>query len=145
MNTGVAILLIALVAATAFGVWRRLTDGRIRGVDPHDHSAAMPGDVPVTELDLGTPLGQRATLLQFSTSICQPCRVARRTLTEVAAANDGVAHVEIDAEHHLDLVRRLDVMRTPTIFVLDNSGRIRHRVVGAPQASDVRAALAEVV
>ena len=26
----------------------------------------------------------------------------------------GVAHVEIDAESHLDLVRRLDIRRTPT-------------------------------
>ena len=37
---------------------------------------------------------------------------------------DGVAHVEVDAESHLDLVRRLDVVRTPTVLV---AGRGRPR------------------
>ena len=54
---------------------------------------------------------------------------------------EGVAHVEIDAESHLDLVRRLDVMRTPTIFVLDADGRVVKRASGAPRKADVLAAL----
>ena len=54
-----------------------------------------------------TELGERATLLQFSSAFCAPCRATRRTLAEVAAMVPGVTHVEVDAEHHLDLVRRL--------------------------------------
>ena len=69
------------------------------------------------------PLGDRATLVQFSSAFCAPCRATRVVLDEVAGMVDGVAHVEVDAEAHLDLVRRLDVRRTPTVLVLDADGR----------------------
>ena len=66
-------------------------------------------------------------------------------LGDVAAMVPGVAHVEVDAESHLDLVRRLDVTRTPTVLVLDRAGRIRRRATGAPRKADVIAALGELV
>ncbi|QNP62039.1 thioredoxin family protein [Streptomyces genisteinicus] len=91
--------------------------------------------------DLGAELGRRATLVQFSTAFCQPCRATRRTLADVAAMVDGVTHVEIDAEAHLDLVRRLDVRATPTVLVLDAAGRIVVRAAGEPRRADVIAAL----
>jgi thiol-disulfide isomerase/thioredoxin len=94
--------------------------------------------------DLGGPLGSRATLLQFSSAFCAPCRATRRVLAEVAGMTDGVAHLEIDAESHLDLVRRLDVRRTPTVFVLGPDGRIARRASGQPRKADVIAALGEV-
>ena len=52
-------------------------------------------------------LGERATLLQFSSAFCAPCRATRRVLGDVAAATPGVVHIDVDAEHHLDVVRRL--------------------------------------
>jgi hypothetical protein len=58
---------------------------------------------------------------------------------------DGVRHVEIDAEAHLDLVRRLNIVRTPTVLVLDGDGRIVRRASGAPRKVDVIAALGEAV
>jgi thiol-disulfide isomerase/thioredoxin len=94
--------------------------------------------------DLGGPLGSRATLVQFSSAFCAPCRATRRVLAEVAGMTDGVAHLEIDAESHLELVRRLDVRRTPTVFVLGPDGRIAHRASGQPRKADVIAALGEV-
>ena len=57
----------------------------------------------------------------------------------------GVAHVEIDAESHLELVRRLDVRRTPTVLVLDAEGRVVRRASGQPRRVDVIAALGEAV
>jgi hypothetical protein len=57
---------------------------------------------------------------------------------------DGVAHVEIDAESHLDLVRRLDIRRTPTVLVLGPDGRITKRASGQPRKADVIAALGNV-
>ena len=54
----------------------------------------------------------------------------------------GVEHVEIDAEHHLDLVRRLGVVRTPTTLVLDARGREVSRAAGAPRKEQVLGALA---
>ncbi|WP_327365865.1 TlpA family protein disulfide reductase [Streptomyces sp. NBC_01217] len=90
---------------------------------------------------LGAELGERATLVQFSSAFCQPCRATRRTLAEVARMVDGVAHVEIDAEAHLTLVRELEISRTPTVLVLDATGRIVRRAVGQPRTVDVVAAL----
>ncbi|GAA3490868.1 MULTISPECIES: TlpA family protein disulfide reductase [Streptomyces] len=95
--------------------------------------------------ELGVEPGERATLVQFSSAFCQPCRATRRTLEEVAAMVDGVAHVEIDAEDNLALVRELDIRQTPTVLVLDARGRIVRRAVGQPRRVDVIAALGRAV
>lgn len=94
---------------------------------------------------LGAELGERATLVQFSSAFCQPCRATRRTLADVAAMVEGVAHVEIDAEENLALVRALDIRATPTVLVLDRTGRIVRRAAGQPRRADVIAALGEAV
>jgi thiol-disulfide isomerase/thioredoxin len=99
----------------------------------------------VTAADLGQPLGERATLVQFSTAFCQPCRPTRRVLAEVATMVDGVRHVDVDAESHLDLVRRLQVVRTPTVLVLDHEGHVVRRASGVPRRADVVAALGEAI
>ncbi|MGA5119528.1 TlpA family protein disulfide reductase [Streptomyces pseudogriseolus] len=91
--------------------------------------------------ELGAGLGERATLVQFSSAFCAPCRATRRVLGEVADMVPGVTHVEIDAEARLDLVRRLGIERTPTVLVLDAGGRVVRRAAGQPRKADVIAAL----
>jgi thiol-disulfide isomerase/thioredoxin len=111
-----------------------------------DEPAGLAGDAEVlTSADIGGPLGERATLVQFSTAFCAPCRATRQVLGDVASTVEGVRHVEIDAESRLDLVRRLDVMRTPTTFVLGPDGHVRHRASGQPRKADVIAAVGAVV
>jgi len=95
--------------------------------------------------DIGGELGERATLVHFSTAFCQPCRATRRVLADVAAMVPGVRHVEVDAESRLDLVRALGVVRTPTVLVLDADGRVVKRASGVPRKPDVVAALAAAV
>jgi thiol-disulfide isomerase/thioredoxin len=95
--------------------------------------------------ELGAELGRRATLVQFSSAFCAPCRATRRVLGEVAGLVPGVTHVEVDAEAHLDLVRRLDILKTPTVLVLDADGRVVRRATGQPRKADVIAALGEAV
>jgi thiol-disulfide isomerase/thioredoxin len=90
-------------------------------------------------------LGKRATLLQLSSAFCAPCRATRRVLADVAAVVPGVVHVEVDAESHLSLVRRLDVVSTPTTLVLDAAGREVGRATGVPRKEAVLAALARAV
>ena len=126
----VAIIVLALAAAGGFA-WRR-RDGRLKGARQQ----------MLTVADLGQPLGARATLLQFSSSFCAPCRAARQLLADVAGRTDGVTHVEINVADRLDLVRRLDVRRTPTVFVLGPQGRIARRASGLPRRDDVVAAVA---
>ncbi|MFD7630795.1 thioredoxin family protein [Streptomyces sp. NPDC059851] len=94
---------------------------------------------------LGAEPGQRASLVQFSSAFCQPCRATRRILAEVAGMVDGVAHIEIDAERNLELVRALGIEKTPTVLVLDAGGRIVRRAVGMPRKADVIAALGAAV
>jgi thiol-disulfide isomerase/thioredoxin len=94
---------------------------------------------------LGAAPGRRATLLQFSSAFCAPCRATRRTLAEVSRLVDGVVHVEVDAEAHLDLVRRLGVERTPTTLVLDGQVREVRRATGQPRTADVVAALGQAL
>ncbi|MEU9560169.1 TlpA family protein disulfide reductase [Streptomyces fumanus] len=95
--------------------------------------------------ELGAELGERATLVQFSTAFCAPCRATRRVLGEVASLVPGVAHVEIDAEARLDLVRALEVVKTPTVLVLDAGGRVVRRAAGQPRKADVIAALGQAL
>jgi thiol-disulfide isomerase/thioredoxin len=99
----------------------------------------------LTAADLGTELGERATLLQFSSAFCAPCRATRRTLAEVDKLVDGIRHVDLDAESHLELVRRLEILRTPTVLVLDSTGAIVTRASGQPRKADVIAALGAAV
>src|SRR5687768_1652012 len=109
---GLLIALIALVAALAFGGYRAFADGRFRGThrvrdgqaDQQAISPALGAAASVlADTEWAGQLGERATLLQFSSAFCAPCRATRRILSDVAEAVPGVAHIEVDAEHHLDL------------------------------------------
>jgi thiol-disulfide isomerase/thioredoxin len=140
--TGLLVVAVTLVVASAIGVWVRRSGRRL------GRSRRTTGRAPRTVLaaaDLGADLGERATLVQFSTAFCQPCRATRRVLDEVSGLVPGVAHVEVDAESNLELVRRLDVRRTPTVLVLDAHGAVVRRASGQPRKADVLAALGEAV
>ncbi|MBD3947172.1 TlpA family protein disulfide reductase [Nocardioides ganghwensis] len=162
MTTGAWIALAAVVLALAVGLWRAATDGRFRGTHavrrseplveagapdsstPAGDGAPAPVARPGAELvaSLGGTLGDRATLLQFSSAFCAPCRATRRVLGEVTGLVEGVAHVEVDAEHHLEATRAFGILRTPTTIVLDASGVEVTRATGAPTRDQVLTALA---
>lgn len=131
--TGLWVLLAVLVLSTAYGLVHTARKGRVRERDGDDLRPVLAG--------LGEEPGERATLLQFSSAFCAPCRATRRVLADVAAAVPGVRHVEVDAEQHLDLVRRLGVSSTPTTLVLDAGGRVTARATGQPRKEQVLAAL----
>ena len=62
-------------------------------------------------------------------------------MAEVSSQEEGVSHVELDAEAHLELVKRLGVLRTPTVFVLDGRGVITGRSAGLLRRPEAVAAL----
>ncbi|MFG2123279.1 thioredoxin family protein [Streptomyces sp. NPDC048710] len=136
--TGLVVCVAVLAVASAYGVLHKRRSGRVR-VRGRD------GGRRLGAAELGGELGERATLVQFSSSFCAPCRATRRVLGEVAAMVPGVTHVEIDAEAHLDLVRELEILKTPTVLVLDADGRVVRRATGQPRKADVIAALGEAV
>ena len=154
---GLIVLVSVLAVATVFGLWWQHRDGQFSAQKP----VPTPEDAPAANVEtpdkahhggevldpahFGIELGSRATLVQFSSSFCQPCRATKLILAELSQSLPGVTHVEIDAEQHLDLVRDLGIRRTPTVLILDDTGAICRRAVGQPKKSDVLAAVAAVV
>ncbi|MCW2749691.1 MAG: thioredoxin [Aeromicrobium sp.] len=130
------ILLIAVVV-TAISAWAvKKKNGRFSSVADADRLGVD---------EIGIDLGERATLVQFSSAFCAPCRATRVLLTDIADKVDGVVTVDIDAEEHLDLVRQLNILRTPTVLVLDSKGAIVTRASGLPRREQVLSALGDAV
>lgn len=128
-------LTLLLASCAGFGLLRRFRDGRAKQVSLSPR---------VDESEIGGGLGEAATLVQFSTAFCAPCRQTRSMLGRIADTVPGVSHVEVDAEANLELVRKLDIRRTPTTLLVDADGVVRNRVVGVPQTEQLLAALVEV-
>jgi thiol-disulfide isomerase/thioredoxin len=129
-------ILIVLGAATAYGLWYQKSRGKIQ-------AKAISGTA-LTSAIIGGELGSRATLVQFSSAFCTPCRATRTLLENVVAELSDVRHVEIDAETNLELVRKLDIRSTPTTLILNSYGIEVGRAVGAPKRDQVLAALAAI-
>lgn len=125
------LLLTVLALATGIGFRLRATQGRIKQKKGLQISAA----------EIGTSLGDRATVVQFSTSFCSSCRAAKVLISDVVSKRSDVKYVEIDAESNLELVRRLDIRSTPTTLFLDKKGFEIARAVGAPKRDQITAAI----
>jgi glutaredoxin len=135
---GLIALVVVLVASSAAGFALRRRQGKFRQVSPAGDTAA--GDL-LTAADLGAPLGRQATLVQFSTDFCAFCGPTRELLTTMAGERDGVAFVEIDAANRMDLAKRLHVLSTPTVLVLDARGGVASRASGQPRRADLQGAM----
>ena len=130
-------LAIVLVLTSAYGLWYRASRGRIKS------KSGAPALVTSADID-GGAFGSRVTLLQFSSAFCSPCRATRALLTDITADMADVAHIDIDAEGHLELVRRLDIRSTPTTLILDGNQVEVGRAVGAPKRDQVLKAIEAV-
>ncbi|MFM8752638.1 MAG: thioredoxin family protein [Actinomycetota bacterium] len=129
-------ILIVLTLASAYGFWYQRTRGKVKVKNAKKRA--------ISAADIGSELGTRGTLLQFSSAFCTPCRATRALLTDVTADLDDVKHIDIDAEKNLELVRRLDIRSTPTTLVLDKSGVEIGRAIGAPKRAEVLATLSSI-
>ena len=133
--TGVLVIgAVVLVAASVVGVLARV-NGRFH--------ARRRGHV-LSAAEIGSELGARATLVQFSSAFCSPCRATRTLLRDVTSRLDDVAYVDIDAESHLGLVRQLGIVRTPTIVVLNRQGVVVRQASGLPRREQIDAVLARI-
>ncbi len=134
---GRLLLVVALLALASVGLaLARRREGVLRPVRPGAGPAAL-----LTSADLGRPLGARATVVQFSSPGCATCPQVRRVLQGVTAGRPDVVHVEVDAVERLDLARRLNVLRTPTVLVLGPHGELRSRTSGRLDPEAARRAL----
>jgi thiol-disulfide isomerase/thioredoxin len=134
---GALLILAALLVATiALGGYLRWQQNRPRRGNPAE---------VVDPARFGAPaLGERATLLQFSTEMCTRCPGVHRTLDAIADGQAGVVHVDVDLTHRPDIAQHFHILQTPTTFILDRHGIIQSRFGGAPSRHVVELELARV-
>ena len=121
-----------LAIASLASVWWSRQQGRVRHV-------AVAG--ALTRADLGVPPGARGTVVVFSTPLCAKCPGTKAMLSRLLEDYEGVAQAEIDAAERLDIARRFDIMRTPTVLVLNANGVAVARMDGAPTPVQARQAI----
>ena len=130
-------LAIVLAAATGFGIWYQRTRGEFR-------KKKTVNGPKLTAAIVGTELGSRATMVQFSSAFCTPCRATKVLLEEMVKTMPDVHYAHIDAESHLELVRKLDIRSTPTTLFLNGAGVEVGRAMGTPKRAQVQAAIAAI-
>ena len=130
------IVIAVLLVATAYGLVDRQRSGAMSAKDRSHHL--------ISAEEIGSELGEVATVLQFSSAFCTPCRATRSTLASVILHFPKIKHVEVDAESHLELVRRLNIRQTPTTLFLNSVGKEIARAVGAPKRDQVISALQNI-
>lgn len=133
MNTGLTLVLLTLAVSSIIGIVMHFRAGHIR---------QTVNEVLLTSQDIGQPLAANVTFVQFSTAFCQPCRATKLMLNAISKDNPEIGHIEIDAESHLDLVRKFHIIRTPTTLVVNRSGRVIGKAVGLPKKQEVLATIA---
>lgn len=137
------IVLAVFVVVGVFGFWWQRNNGKFKA------SRAVGTDeaLTFTAADLGSQLGAAVTVVQFSSTFCQPCvatkRVIARSLSLVNV--EGIASVEVNAEENLELARKASIMRTPTVVLLDPAGRELSRASGELRPQQFLAALGQAL
>jgi len=139
MSSGGYVLLAVLVLSVAFGIYRKLSDGKLRGeiVPP------LQGLTEHLHLDHDHP--PQVTFLQFSSEFCQPCRVTSKVLEEVTNSFPAICHIELDVVEHMDLVKTYGITRTPTTLIIDKEGTVHFRATGVPKKPELVSAVTELV
>ena len=130
-------LAIVLVAATGFGFWFQRTRGEFR-------KKKTVNGPKLTAAIVGTELGSRATMVQFSSAFCTPCRATKVLLEDMVKTMPDVHYAHIDAESNLELVRKLDIRSTPTTLFLNGAGVEVGRAMGTPKRAQVHAAVSAI-
>ena len=145
LNATVLVLVALVAAALLLGLLVRGT--QTRGLRA-PRKAGSPGaerlepSVFASEGGPAAAFGARLTLIQFSTEFCARCPATARTLSAEARAHRGVEHLEVDVTRRDELIERFSILRTPTVLVLDEAGRLRSRVSG-PSGSALARALVD--
>jgi thiol-disulfide isomerase/thioredoxin len=124
------VLVLALVAAV--GRWWQRRDGGVRsGADASLRSRHL----AAVGLDLA---GAEAGAVLLGSPACAPCDHVKRILGELEAERAGFRWTYADAADHLELAEEHRVLRVPTLFLLEPSGRILARSSGVPRTEDLR-------
>ena len=139
MSSGTYVLLAVLALSVAFGVYRKVSDGKLR----EEIVPPLQGLTEHLHLDHDHP--PQVTFLQFSSEFCQPCRVTNKLLNEVTNSFPAICHIELEVVEHMDLVKTYGITRTPTTLIIDKSGTVHFRATGVPKKAELTAAVTDLV
>ena len=117
------LLAFVLILATGVGIYFQRRSGVIK----------RKKRLRLSLSEVGGSYGDRATIVQFSTTFCSSCRAAKALISDVVKDQSHITYHEVDAESNLDLVRRVDIRSTPTTLFLDKQGFEIARATGAPK------------
>lgn len=124
-RAALALALLGLVAAASFQARR-------------GGGAGAPFTPRLMHFPLHAP-GAAPTAYVFTSRLCSECHA---TPALVAEAAPGLPLVELPVERHAALARRLGVDETPSLFLVDEQGRVRFASRGNPAPDALREALA---
>jgi len=110
-------IFIVLCTVLAVGYLLQKNRGVFRKLNPKDSQSEFNKLLQVEEL------GTVGTLVQFSTAFCSSCRSNKLMLNELVKKYPGMKFKELDAESNLAAINKLNVTATPTVFLLNKTGK----------------------
>jgi thiol-disulfide isomerase/thioredoxin len=90
-------------------------------------------------------LGEKLTLLQFSSDFCSSCKQTSVLLESIEKAHEGLLHIDLDLAERLDLAKTFNILTTPTTLILNSKGSVVSRIVGAPQLATIESEIERLV
>ena len=110
-------IFIVLCTVLAVGYLLQKNRGVFRKLNLKDSQSEFNKLLQVEEL------GTVGTLVQFSTAFCSSCRSNKLMLNELVKKYPGMKFKELDAESNLAAINKLNVTATPTVFLLNKTGK----------------------
>ena len=117
-------LVLVITLASLFGLWHKLNQGSIKSAKNHPNFSS--------DFSKYGQLGSSGTLVQFSTQFCSICPASKEVLKQISNQYKNLEFIEIDAEANLELTKKLAILTTPTVLILDERGEEVARFSGKP-------------
>jgi len=132
-------IFIVLCTVLAVGYLLQKNRGVFRKLNPKDSQSEFNKLLQVEEL------GNVGTLVQFSTAFCSSCRSNKLMLNELVKKYPGMKFKELDAESNLAAINKLNVTATPTVFLLNKTGKSVGKFSGPIKKDQARLAVESLI
>jgi thiol-disulfide isomerase/thioredoxin len=132
-------IFIVLCTVLAVGYLLQKNRGIFRKLNPKDSQSEFNKLLKVDEL------GTVGTLVQFSTAFCSSCRSNKLMLNELVKKYPGMKFKELDAESNLAAINKLNVTATPTVFLLNKTGKSVGKFSGSIKKDQAKLAVESLI